>query len=960
MAQTTWAHRGWRTAAWTIALSAGLLGAAGGAEAAFVEIEIEVPSQVEHRGLHWAIHQQGVVRGLGVVADAAPNSDHRFRQWVAEGNAILCVCLNRDEYESWYPSFGDLFQVVVFTAEPQAGDSEQVVVAPRSGWQERKAADPQGPLTVHYHRFENDYDNAGLWTWDEHLERHPAQQETFPVGSDAFGVIFQLDPADYGSPGDRIGLLPRLRCGWQFKDGPDRLWAPGLGREVYLVQGRAEVHEEEPNVAPALQGAELIAERTVLVHFTQRLAVGELNVARCRLRPSGQGEALAISAVQPEGAEDGKALAFRLELPEPLPFLEGQYEVEVPGLGTRPVVPTRIFAEGDRFADLDATMGAQYSAEATTFRVFSPGAMGGEVVLTDAARGGDVLTTAPFEAEGRGLWAVTVPGDWNGKFYSYRLQGPGLDPAQEVTDIYATCTTGPGGRGLLVELDATDPPGFDARAYVPLASPVDAIIYEMHVRDFTIAPNSGVSHKGRFLGLTEAGTHLAGDASVKTGLDHLVELGVTHVQLMPIQDFDNAETPDGAYNWGYMPVQFNSPDGWYATVPVGPERVTEFKQLVHALHQRGIGVIMDVVYNHTAASAGFDRLAPGYYFRRQADGSLYDGSGCGNELASEHPMARKFMVDSLSYWVREYGIDGFRFDLMGLHDLETMLAIRDALRRINPHVLVYGEPWTGGASGLDPVTSQERIAGTGIGAFNDHYRDAIKGDRDGGDPGFIQAGTRIDELRQGIGGALDDWAKAPAECLTYCACHDNLTTWDKITQAAPNAGEPMRTRMQRFAGLLVLTAQGVSFLHSGQELCRSKQGSANSYNLPDAVNQIDWSLKQQHREVFEYYRGLIALRKAHPLFRLRTAEEVRARLRFIDDVPAKKCVAFRLDRHGLVGEPASAVLVLLNGERKKQTFTLPPGGWQVLADADHAGTQPLAEAEGTVEVKAHSGMVLAR
>ncbi len=660
-----------------------------------------------------------------------------------------------------------------------------------------------------------------------------------------------------------------------------------------------------------------------------------------------------------KGAAPDSATSFRLTLARPLNMTTHTYELAVLGFSPRRIALGGVLVDVSRFYDADAVLGATYTPEATTFRVFSPVADAVEVVVADTHTGGEV-EARPMAVNNHGIWSATIPGDLKGKFYAYRLRGPDLDAGREVTDIYATCTTGPGGRGLILDLADTDPPGFDPEGYVRLDSPVDAVIYEMHVRDLTIAPNSGVQHKGKYLGFTERGTHLPSDASVKTGLDHLVELGVTHVQIMPIQDFDNQETPEDSYNWGYMPLFFNSPDGWYATVPVGPERIREFKRLVQSLHDLGIGVIMDVVYNHTALHASFDRLAPGYYFRLKPDGSYWNGSGCGNEFASEHPMARKYMLDSVKYWVREYGIDGFRFDLMGLHDLETMIEIREELRKINPSVLVYGEPWTGGASGLRKITNQKRVAGTGVAAFNDHFRDAIKGERDGGAPGFIQKGTRIVRIRQGIMGAVGHWATQPTDCLTYCACHDNLTTWDKLLQSAHEAPRELKRRMQRFAGLLVLTSQGISFIHGGQEMCRSKGGSHNSYNLPDSVNQIDWSLKKRNRDVFAYYQGLIALRKAHPCFRLRTGAEVRRRIEFRQDVPAEHCVAYTIDGTGLTGESHAATLVLLNGESTEQTFALPPGNWHLLVDADRAGTDTLAEVEGSVPVKAHSGMVLAR
>jgi len=323
-------------------------------------------------------------------------------------------------------------------------------------------------------------------------------------------------------------------------------------------------------------------------------------------------------------------------------------------------------------------------------------------------------------------------------------------------------------------------------------------------------------------------------------------------------------------------------------------------------------------------------------------------------------MARKFMLDSVRYWVTEYGVDGFRFDLMGLHDLETMRLIRDELHKIDPSILVYGEPWTGGASGLKEITNQQRVAGTGLAAFNDHFRDAVKGERDGGPPGFIQAGDRIEGIFRGVMAAIDDWTRQPFECLTYCECHDNLTTWDKLLQSAPKVTEEMRARMQRFAGLLVLTSQGIAFLHSGQEFCRSKSGHHNSYNLPDSVNQVDWSLKQRHAKVFAYYRGLIALRQAHPALRLRTADEIRKRINRLTDAPTDRCLVYAIDGTGLAGEPAETLLVLLNGESKDQVFSLPTGRWRVLADADRAGTEPLGEAQGRVTAAAHSGMVLAQ
>ncbi len=838
-----------------------------------------------------------------------------------------------------YVTLSVLFSVAV------AGDEQQ---------NHEKAGIRQQLLTIYYHRFDGDYGEAGIWTWDEGLKRTPQDQEIFPVGRDDFGLIFKLDISLYGRPGDRIGLLPRRQRDWNYKDGGDRYWSPTMGHEVYLVEGRNEVYTAKPDVSPRFLGATLDGPDTITLRFTHSLP--SMPVEQVVVRDQ-TGTAVPLVGMEPTSpAPGGKTRSFTIRTGRPLEVFEHSYTVEVAGFQTCRVRLGQVL-RSERFFDADARMGTTYSPAETTFRVFSPMADAVDVVIAKARAGTPDGKSHPMTKNQHGVWSTTIAGDLAGRYYAYTLCGPGLDPDREVTDISATCAQGVGGRALIVDLDATDPSGFDPSAYVKLDSPVDAVVYEVHVRDFSIAANSGIRHKGQYLGFTEPSTHLPDDPSIKTGLDHLVELGVTHVHLLPVQDFENNESTD-LYNWGYVTMFFNTPEGWFATTPDGDARIREFKRLVHALHERGIGVIMDVVYNHTAAQATFELLAPGYYHRMRADGSFWNGSGCGNEVASENPMVRKFILDSLVYWVTEYGIDGFRFDLMGLIDLETLLAVRERLREINPSVLLYGEPWTGGPSGLPRITDKRVIRGTGIAAFNDDFRDAIKGDRNGGAPGFIQNGDRIENIRHGITGGISDWAVNPTDAVTYCAAHDNLTIWDKIAQAAPTASPEVKKRMQCFAGLLVLTSQGMPFLHAGQELCRTKGGNHNSYNAPDSVNQIDWALKKSNHDVFAYYQGLIALRKAHPVFRLRTQDQVQQRLRFPRSAPAPRCLVYQLDGRQLAGESASTVLLLLNGACAEQTFTLPRGEWKVVADADHAGPEPLYEAADEVMVPAHSGMVL--
>ena len=431
------------------------------------------------------------------------------------------------------------------------------------------------------------------------------------------------------------------------------------------------------------------------------------------------------------------------------------------------------------------------------------------------------------------------------------------------------------------------------------------------------------------------------------------------MQLLPIQDFENDETDPQTYNWGYMPVNFNSPDGWYAGSVTGPGRITEFKQAVQALHGRGIGVVMDVVYNHTAGPASFEQIVPGYYHRRGPDGGFSNGSGCGNEFASEAPMGRKFILDSLKYWVREYDVDGFRFDLMGLIDLETMKRIQAELSAIKPGILINGEPWTGGPTPLDPITGHPQVRGTGLGAFNDHLRDAIKGDRDGGLPGFIQAGERVWGIRLGLEGAIHDWSADPRESVNYFEAHDNLTAWDKLLQSMPNASDAERRQAMRMGSLILLVSQGAAFLHAGQEFCRTKEGKANSYNQPDAINRVDWSAKLKNADVCAFVRGMIALRKAHPALRLAGRSEVEQRSYF-HEAPNNRSLVWRIKGEGLPGETAREILVLLNGSAQPTGFVLPARGWKVYADADRAGLDPIREVDDAVQLPARSGMLLVR
>lgn len=709
---------------------------------------------------------------------------------------------------------------------------------------------------------------------------------------------------------------------------------------------------------PRLTAATLDGPGRVTLRFNRRVFLGDWPASRFTLKTS-EGAQVPVHSVEPVTPRYEQTTTFILETVEPLDFVHHLYEVWVHGAGSRLVSVRDVLLDRERYFDAEARLGCTYGPDQSTFRVFAPTAAGVQVIVADEVRGDKGLSAHEMTARSNGIWEATVSGNLDGKYYAYRLRGIGFNPGDEVGDVNATCAQGLFPRTLIVDMAATDPPGFRDLKYTNPESPVDAVVYEMHIRDFSISPSSGAQHCGQYLGLTEAGIHLPGDPSIKTGLDHLVELGITHVQFMPVADFDNHEDRNDEYNWGYMPVYPNSPDGWYAGEVIGPSRIRDLKSAIHALHERGIGVIMDVVYNHTAKLSPFERLVPHYYYRKTPSDRFYNGSGCGNEFMSEAPMARKFMIDSLKMWAQEYRVDGFRFDLMGLHDLETMLQIKAELTRIRPDIFLWGEPWAGGPTPLKPVTSREHVRGTGIAAFNDRFRDAIKGDRDGGPPGFIQVGDRKDAVRLGLEGAVHDWALDPTDCVSYFECHDNLTAWDKLLQTCPEASDAELEQMARLAALLLFTAQGITFMHAGQEFGRTKRGHHNTYNLPDAVNQIDWSLKKRRSSLYEYCRGLIALRKAHPAFRLRTRADVEYCVWF-GDTPHERSLAHIIHSAELPHEPSEAVVMLYNGHSEALEFKLGKGTWSIHADAHRAALTPLGTVQHRVVVPAHSGMILCR
>lgn len=591
-------------------------------------------------------------------------------------------------------------------------------------------------------------------------------------------------------------------------------------------------------------------------------------------------------------------------------------------------------------------LGALYSPGQTTFRVWAPTASELTLNVYRSPTGGEANRVLMSKLDD-GCWEVEVTGDQLGACYTYSANGddPRFDPSRELLDPYAKAVTNYDGRSIVVhdETPVADRPVF------PIS---EAVIYEMHIRDFTIDPDSGIQRRGKYLGVAESGTHLTGRLDVTTGLDHLVELGVNVVQLMPISEFHNLKSED-QYGWGYDVVHHFSPEGWYASERFDMRRVSEVKQMIDALHGRGIRVTLDVVFNHTfeAIDLGrvysFDGLVPGYYYRLKEDGSYWNGSGVGNEFRTEAPMVRRYIIDCLRHWVNEYKIDGFRFDLMGLIDRETLRQIAEKLRAIDPSLLIYGEPWAGGSTPIE-ITWKGSQRSQGWSVFNDHYRDALKGNVfNARETGFAQSGHHIHGVKLGVRGAIDDFSDSPIEAINFVECHDNHTLWDRLKiSTIDNARitDADRRAMDKLAAAAVFTSQGIPFIQAGQEFLRTKGGDHNSYDKPDSVNMIRWREKLEHRDVYEYYQALIALRRAHPLFRLETAEQVRRAVHFLDEQPdlvvPVGCVAYLIE--DVVGlDEWSRAVVLLNASARLVVMEIPEGKWQVFADNKEVSTTPL-------------------
>ena len=621
----------------------------------------------------------------------------------------------------------------------------------------------------------------------------------------------------------------------------------------------------------------------------------------------------------------------------------------------------------------------EYSPIETKFTLWAPTAEEVRVLLYDSGNEGSAYQTLSLEMGEDGIWNTSIKEDLKGKFYTFNVKVNGKWLG-DTPGIMAKAVGVNGKRAAVIDLRSTDPEGWANDVRPLLKDYADIIVYEMHHRDFSLDSVSGIRNKGKFLALTELGTTTS--QGEKTGIDHLKELGVTHVHILPSYDYASVDEskPDKAqYNWGYDPQNYNVPDGSYSTDPYKPDvRIKEFKQMVQALHKAGIRVVLDVVYNHTfnTQESNFARTVPGYFYRQTKDGKPANGSGCGNETASDRAMMRKYMVESVLYWINEYHIDGFRFDLMGIHDIETMNEIRAAVDKIDPSIFIYGEGWAASAPQLD----QEELAMKAniykmprIAAFSDEMRDGLRGgwddDRKGafliGQPGhemsikfgLVGAVKHPQVINDSVNYSKEPWALQPTQMISYVSCHDDMCLADRLKATMPDATDEERASLHKLAETFVFTSQGVPFIFAGDEMMRDKKGIHNSYNSPDSINTIDWRNKTIHHDVFDYVRELITLRKNHPAFRMGDADKVRQYMEFLP-VEGSNLVAFIL-KDNANGDSWKNIIVAFNSRKEPAKLSIPAGRYTIVCKDGKIKQSGMGQVSGNeIIVPARSAMII--
>ncbi|MED1567662.1 type I pullulanase [Bacillus paramycoides] len=809
-------------------------------------------------------------------------------------------------------------------------------------------------IIIHYKEKSGNTKDWNLWIWGENANGKSYEFN----GEDEFGKYAKIKiDGDY----NRVGFIIRTNE-WE-KDGGDR-WIENIkdGRaEVWVLSGDEKVYDSKPSSELSIQKATIDSFNEITVTTNVPFNIKEQKI---------EIEGIKIKGISPLDTNGGDITNKVKIITEQKIDLKQTYKVKIENFADAnteigKVIRSEEFDNSFYYGGND--LGNIYTPQHTKFRLWAPTAS--EAKLVTYKKWSDKIGTEINMQQGeKGTWITELKGNQKGLFYTYKVKIG--DKWTEAVDPYVRAASVNGDKGAVVDLEETNPKNWKVNKKPKFKNPEDAIIYELHVRDLSIQPESGIKHKGKYLGVTEKGTK--GPEGVKTGLDYIKDLGVTHVQFLPIFDYAsvNEETlNEPQYNWGYDPKNFNVPEGSYSTNPYEPTvRITELKQMIQTLHDNNLRVVMDVVYNHmyNAAESNFHKLVPGYYYRYNEDGTFANGTGVGNDTASERKMMRKFMVDSVTYWAKEYNLDGFRFDLMGIHDYETMNEIRKGVNQIDPSIILHGEGWDLNTPLAAELKANQKNAEKmkGIAHFNDNIRDGLKGSVfEDTDNGFVNGKQNMeDRIKKGITAGIDydtnsSTYQDPEQVLTYVEAHDNHTLWDKLELTNSGDSEEVRKQMHKLSSSILLTSQGIPFLHAGQEFMRTKYGDHNSYKSTDSINQMDWLRRAAYNNEVEYMKGLIDLRKKYPAFRMTSAEQIKKDISFID--APKNVVAYTIDGKGNENK-TEYFMVAHNANREAVDITLPSKGpWKVLVDGKQAGSKTLYVVhDNKIKVPALSSFVL--
>jgi pullulanase len=829
-------------------------------------------------------------------------------------------------------------------------------------------------LTVHYQRPGDDYTGWNLWLW-KNLPGTAGDVSVSPTGvdfngTDSFGKVLTLDISGMQNF-DNLGFIVRLN-NWTSKDISDDRFINNFdangNAEIWLIQGDTQIYTAAPTSSTTIRAASIDDFRLITVDLSAKLA----------LTGSGNegfsvSDGVNVTSVTPLNGTAASASRLALHLDADL-ALGKSFTVSHPKFGKATTTAGLIMNSAgfnSRYTYAGDDLGNTYSPQQTLFRVWAPTATNVDLVTypneTSSLSQG---VTTHMNTDANGTWIVSMKGDLNGAIYNYRVTVGGIE--REAVDPYVRATTMNGIRGVVVDLAKTNPTTWTLTKPSFSGKSTDAVIYELHIRDLSIDSSSNIpaAHRGKYLALTDI--HTVSTSGSPTGVNAIKDLGVTHVELLPVFDYASVDESAPTFNWGYDPQNYNVPEGSYSTNPHNPaNRITELKTAVQALHGDKLRVMMDVVYNHVFNAADFSegKIVPGYFFRTNSDGTLANGSGVGNDMASERPMVRKFIVDSVKYWASQYHFDGFRFDLMGLLDITTMQQIRKTLDAIDPSILIIGEGWDMGTLAATDRANQKNIANlTGIAAFNDELRDGIKGSVfDSTDQGYANGKvSQIGHVKVGIVGNINygkgiegKWTTTdPTQSVNYVESHDNLTLFDKLTISVKGASPAKIESLDRFSASIALLAQGVPFMQAGQEFLRSKNGDSNSYKSDDSVNSLKWDLRTKNFTTLKYYKGLIALRLSHPAFRMSSATAVKNNLAFLKE--PNNVIGFYLKGNSLK-DSWKSIVVVHNPNASTVKIVLPSrADWKVVVRGANSGTRVLQVLKGakSAMIQAQSTLVL--